>query len=174
GKLTDLGIEQARKVGLRLKDEKIDIVYVSDLERTCTTAAEILHFHPTIPVVYTKELRERAWGIWEGQKSSGRKEFFSKEGHCINDYKPEGGESFDEMQKRMLAFIETILKKQGKDTVLIVSHGGTIASFYLSLFQKAKEEYKQYHPQNAAVTILEISDNKKHTVHVLNCVKHLG
>lgn len=27
--------------------------------------------------------------------------------------------------------------------------------------------------ENVAITILEISDDKKHTVHVLNCVKHL-
>lgn len=173
GKLTDLGIEQAKKISLRLKNEKIDVAYVSDLERTCATAAQILHFHPTIPVVYTKELRERSWGVWEGKKSEERKEFFAHEGHSINNYKPEGGESFDEMEQRMLHFIQKILEKHGKDTVLIVSHGGMLASFYLSLFQKAREEYRTYHPKNAAVTILELSDDKKHTVHVLNCVKHL-
>jgi broad specificity phosphatase PhoE len=174
GKLTELGIEQARTVGVRLKDEKIDIAYVSDLERTCATAAEILHYHPNVPVVYTKELRERAWGVWEGKKSEERKEFFTNEGHSIDNYKPKGGESFDEMQERMLHFIQKILGKHRKDTVLIVSHGGTLTSFYLSLFQKAREEYKTYHPKNAAITILEISDDKKHTVHVLNCVKHLN
>jgi broad specificity phosphatase PhoE len=77
------------------------------------------------------------------------------------------------MQERMLQFIKTILEKHEKQTVLLVSHGGTLTSFYLNLFQKAKEEYKKYHPQNTAVTILEISDDKKHTVHVLNCGKHL-
>ena len=173
GKLNTLGIEQAKKIGLRLKDEHIDIAYVSDLERTCATAAEILYFHPKVPVVYTNALRERSWGIWEGKKSEERKNFFTEEGHCINNYKPEGGESFDEMQQRMLDFITTILKKHEKNTVLIISHGGTLTSFYLSLFQKVKEEYKTYHPKNAAVTILEISEDKKHTVHVLNCVKHL-
>ncbi|MBI5072856.1 histidine phosphatase family protein [Candidatus Woesearchaeota archaeon] len=174
GKLTELGVEQAKKIALRLQDEKIDIAYVSDLERTCQTAKQILYFHLKIPVVYTKELRERAWGIWEGKKSEERKEFFNEEGYCINDYKPQGGESFEEMQERMLHFIKTILEKHHKQTVLLVTHGGVLTSFYLHLFQKAKDEYKQYHPQNAAVTILEISEDKKHTVHVLNCVKHLG
>ncbi len=173
GRLTDLGIEQAKKIGLRLKDEQIDVAYVSDLARVKDTAKEILHFHPKVPFIYAKELRERAWGIWEGGKSAERNEFFSKEGHSINNYKPEGGESFDEMQERMLQFIKTILEKHEKQTVLLVSHGGTLTSFYLHLFQKAKEEYKTYHPKNAAITILEISENKKYTVHVLNCVKHL-
>ena len=35
--LTKVGIEQARKLALRLKDEKIDAAYVSDLDRAKDT-----------------------------------------------------------------------------------------------------------------------------------------
>ena len=58
--------------------------------------------------------------------------------------------------------------------MLVVGHGGTLTALYLAIFEKPLEEFKHYHPLNAAVTILEIDDSKKHTVHVLNCVKHLG
>src|SRR3989338_3353197 len=91
-KLTDLGLEQAKKVGLRLKNEKIDTAYVSDLERTCATAAEILHFHPKIPVVYTKELRERNFGVYEGMKSDAVKDLL-KYVQKKREQKHEGGES---------------------------------------------------------------------------------
>jgi len=61
-----------------------------------------------------------------------------------------------------------------KQTVLLVSHGGPLTLLYLYIFKKNIEEYRTYHPQNTAVSILEIDETKKHTVHILNCVKHLG
>lgn len=59
GKLSDRGIAQAKKVALRLKNEKIDAIYSSDLARTSDTAKEIAKFHPTIPIEFVKELREK-------------------------------------------------------------------------------------------------------------------
>lgn len=174
GKLTDLGIEQAKKAGLRLKDEKIDMIYVSDLERTCVTAEQILQHHRGVPVIYTKELRERHFGVWEGKPLDQFKKYVN--GRYINTYEQqiEGGESRTQLTRRMIAFCNTLLEKHKHQTILLVTHGGPMTLFYLHLFEKSIEEYEQYHPKNAAITILEISDDKKHTVHVLNCVKHLN
>ena len=173
GKLTDLGIEQAKKVGLRLKTEKIDIAYVSDLERACATAKEILHYHAKIEVVYTKELRERNMGVWEGKDIDSFKDFVKTRWIVNHDDKIEGGESRTETKERIIAFCDTLLKKHSHQTVLVVTHGGPLTLFYLHLFEKSPEDYDTYHPQNTAITILEISEDRKHTVHVLNCVKHL-
>ena len=41
GKLTPLGIEQAKKLASRLKDENIDAIYSSDLARTTDTTKEM-------------------------------------------------------------------------------------------------------------------------------------
>ena len=175
GRLTDIGKEQAKKVGLRLKNEKIDVAYVSDLERTCNTAKEILHYNQNnqkIPVVYTKELRERNFGIYEGLPREEWRELLEKNKEQYTGTIT-GGESRLEVTKRIVAFCDKLLKKHKQETVLIVSHGGPLTLLYLHLFEKSQEEYKNYHPSNAAVTILEISDDKKHTVYILNCVKHL-
>lgn len=66
GKLTELGIKQARLTGQRLKHEKFDHVYVSDLARTKDTykaiAGEtdfIRHMNP----VYSADLREKHAGV---------------------------------------------------------------------------------------------------------------
>ncbi|GBE19836.1 glucosyl-3-phosphoglycerate phosphatase [archaeon BMS3Abin17] len=45
GTLSSLGIEQAKKVAQRLKDEKIDYIFSSDLARASDTAKEIHKFH---------------------------------------------------------------------------------------------------------------------------------
>lgn len=173
GTLNQTGKEQAQKVAERLKNENIDVAYVSDLERTKETAKEILCFHPETPIIEEKALRERSWGVWEGKKSEEMKHFLEKHELTNNTFKPENGESFLEVQKRIVAFYHMILEKQKNKTILVVGHGGALASLYLFIFQKSIEEFKKYRPQNAAVSILEISDDKKHTVHVLNCVKHL-
>ena len=62
GKLSSLGIEQARKLAERLKDEKIDVIFSSDLARAADTAKEIAKFHPNIPLELTKDIRERFLG----------------------------------------------------------------------------------------------------------------
>ena len=38
GKLSKLGLEQIKKIANRLKDEKIDYIYSSDLDRSSETA----------------------------------------------------------------------------------------------------------------------------------------
>ncbi len=118
-------------------------------------------------------MRERNFGIWQRKLRTERNAFLEKQGLTLFTYTPEGGESDDAVTKRVTNFYSALLKRHIHDTILLMSHGGVITRIYLSIFQKSSEEYKQYHPQNAAVTILEINEDKKHTVHVLNCVKHL-
>ncbi len=173
GRLNDLGRKQAKKVGLRLKGEKIDVAYVSDLERAKRTADEILKYHPMTPVVYTEALRERHYGIWEGKKRAERDAFLQQQRTTPLDFTPEGGESYQALEQRVWGFYNLLMQKHPSDTVLVISHGGTLTALYLTLFQKSRDEYAKYHPENTAVTIVEISKNKKHTVHVLNCIKHL-
>lgn len=44
-KLTQKGFEQIKKAAQRLKNEKIDIAFSSDLDRAVNTCDEILRFH---------------------------------------------------------------------------------------------------------------------------------
>ena len=64
-KLTKIGISQAKKVALRLQNEKIDYIYSSDLARAADTAKEIAQYHPNTPFELTKQLREM--DLWEFQ-----------------------------------------------------------------------------------------------------------
>ncbi len=173
GTLNENGIQQAKKVALRLKDEHIDVAYSSDLDRTMKTAQEIMKFHPGVPLIPEKALRERNSSIWEGKKREERQAFLQKHNLVLYDYQPEGGESTPDIQKRMVAFYNTLLHKYTTETILLVGHGGSLTAFYLYLFKADHTEFLKYHPENTALTILEVSDDKKHSVHVLNCVKHL-
>ncbi|MBI5002370.1 histidine phosphatase family protein [Candidatus Woesearchaeota archaeon] len=110
GTLSEKGKEQARKVGLRLKSEKIDTAYVSDLERTKDTAKEILKYHPHVPVIYTKDLRERSWGVFEGRPREERRLYSQDNKISLHDMHPENGESYHDVLQRMLRFYTSLLR----------------------------------------------------------------
>jgi len=58
GHLSKQGVEQAKKLALRLKHNEIDAIYSSDLKRAADTAKEIARYHKKIPINFVQELRE--------------------------------------------------------------------------------------------------------------------
>ena len=124
GKLSKLGIEQAKRVANRLKDEKIDFIYSSDLARAADTAKEIAKFHPDAPIEFAKEIREKCHGEWQGQ--IGReinRDDPSLERDIVGVIAP-GGESYVQLYARAKKFLDGLLHKHRNDTVLLVAHGG--------------------------------------------------
>jgi broad specificity phosphatase PhoE len=171
GKLTHKGIDQAKKLALRLKDEKIDKIYVSDLKRAVDTAAEVIKYHPNAEVIYTEELREQDLGIHEGKPYGTIGAAAEDAGIERQEFKPEGGESLLELRKRASDFIHKLIKENHDKTVLLITHGGPIRQYLIHL-QKDPEEKTDYKHGNCAVTILE-TDGHKHEIHALKCEKHL-
>lgn len=173
--LTLLGRKQAQRIALRLKNEKIDYAYSSDLTRTKETAQEILKFHSFVPLVTTEELREVHAGKHEGRPINKDPKIKENYFNHFHEYKPEGGESFIEAQQRIIGFYNKLIQKHKKKAVLLVGHGGIFGALMLALLKRPLnwEEYDKYRPQNAEISILEIEENKEHTVHLLNDKEHL-
>ena len=114
GKLSELGIEQAKKLALRLKNEKIDAIYSSDLERAAHTAKEIAKYHKNIPFYLVKELREVDLGSFTGKNSS-----------SINwEERPPEIETREHMGKRVKRLLDDVYKKYPDDNVLFIGHNG--------------------------------------------------
>ena len=63
--LSDEGVEQARRLGERLKAEPIAAVYCSDMHRAMRTADAIARPHG-LPLITRPALREIDHGQWEG------------------------------------------------------------------------------------------------------------
>ena len=68
----------------------------------------------------------------------------------------------------------SILVRHPDETVLFVSHGGTMATLLLRLFgeQLSEEQYLQRVMANSGVTILEVRDGRAHLT-LFNCTRHL-
>lgn len=173
GKLNENGLMQAKKVALRLKDEKIDTAYSSDLNRVIETANEILKFHPNVKLNIDKNLREISRGDFDGKHLSLFKEHKKTITVPYHKYKPENGESWDDVYHRVVNFYKSLIKKEKGKNVLIISHGGAISCLLSYFHNEPLENYGKFHPKNTAVTIIEIDENYNHKINCLNCVKHL-
>ncbi|MBS3128486.1 histidine phosphatase family protein [Candidatus Woesearchaeota archaeon] len=106
--LNKQGKIQAKKLALRLKKEKFDIAYTSDLKRAKETADEIMTFHKKVKLIVTKALREKHHGLMEGKPHLENKRIL--EGKDFLTFKA-GGESIQETQERALRFFHEIWKK---------------------------------------------------------------
>jgi len=164
GKLSEDGIAQAKQLALRLKDEKFDVIYSSDLARAADTAKEIAKFHSDTKIHLIKELRERDHG-----SSSGKH-------HSEIDYRslPDDAESDEQLSKRAKKLIDEIYEKHKEDTVLLLGHGGINAAIISAVTGKPLlEVFGMAKWKNTNVNIFEIDEDKNHKIHCLNCTKHL-
>lgn len=172
-RLSKIGLYQARKVAVFLKNEKIDVCYSSDLSRASETAEEILRFHDNTQLILDKRLREQDKGIHEGQPFRDSQKEIDKLGIEWHEYKPENGESYDELLVRVCNIFKEIGEEHIGKTCLIVTHGGCLSCLLCYLHNEPLSNIRKYSHGNAGVTYLELSKNGKWRVTKLNCTEHL-
>ena len=110
--LTKEGINDALLLKKRIKDISIDYCYSSPINRAKQTS-EILFDH----VILDDRLKEMNFGIYEGKNIAellNDKQYDDLWNHPDDDTRLPGGESYKEVQKRLLDFIDEIYKKYRK------------------------------------------------------------
>ncbi len=164
GNLSHLGKEQVKRLAMRLKDEHIDAIYSSDLKRAAHTTREIAHYHPDAHIYFSENLRELDWGSLSGKAKPLSPEDI-----------PDDVESANSIRTRSERFIQTLIQNHHNQTVLVVAHD-SFNRYLMSVIMKkniqelSKELGKHHH---TSISIFEIDEDKNHTVHLLNCDKHL-
>tara|TARA_Y100000310_G_scaffold137432_1_gene136287 strand:+ start:7197 stop:7793 length:597 start_codon:yes stop_codon:yes gene_type:complete len=172
-RLSEIGLEQARKVAGFLKDEKIDLCYSSDLVRASKTAEEILKFQKKAKLILDKRLREQDKGIHEGKPFGESQKEIDRLGIEWHEYKPENGESFDELLVRVRECFKEVAEKHVGKTCLIVTHGGCLSCLLCHINNEPLGQIRKYSHGNTGVTYLELGEDGKWNVVKLNCVGHL-
>ncbi len=160
GELTKNGIKQAKKAALILKKAKIDVIFCSDLRRTKETLKEIIKYHRDVPVYYTKELRERHGGVFQGMHSKHMYEAFKSSGmKNYTDFKPKSGESEIEVKRRVGRLLFKVQKRYKNKTVLILTHGGVARAIHSIYFRKPSFEDMRriYIPINTGILIINVT-----------------
>jgi len=173
GKLSKKGKSQAKKLSKRLSKEHFDIIYCSDLKRTKDTCKEIKKYHPTTPVKYVKELRERSFGALEGKKHTEIEEYLKCHNVTFSEFKPKGGETGLQKNRRVIKFLDKTLKRHPDKTILWVTHGGVKFSVLNNIFKLEGDHKKALTSEHTAVSVIEFDGDGNHKIHLVNCVKHL-
>ncbi|MBN2052517.1 histidine phosphatase family protein [Candidatus Woesearchaeota archaeon] len=168
GKLSADGKKQAEKVALRLKNEKLDCIYSSDLARAIDTARFIAKHHKKTPLIITKDLRETDLRKWSGKvipfdirTEANRKRFYGQI------------ESRASMRRRAKKALDKAYKKYPDGCVLFVGHAGINKALISVIMKKPVSFMSKLKQHNTAVNIFEIREDGKHKIHLLNCKKHL-
>lgn len=162
--LTELGKEQAKNIGVNLKEElngEKYIVYSSDLKRASQTA-EIVCSYLGYKPIYDERLREKNLGVSCGKSAKWYKENRIEEENC--DVKPfEDAESRRQAFERIKSFYDMIVDSSDEN-IIVVSHGGILSLFNLvHLGMKAEDtDHVIIHGRSGGVSFMRITDDNKH------------
>jgi len=143
--LAEAGIAQAGEVATRIAGlAKVDAVYASPLERTRETAKPIA-LARGLKVVPERGLLECDFGEWTGARLADlrKKPEWQTVQRYPSGFRFPGGESFSEMQQRMVTTLERLAARHRGGTVVAVSHADPIKAAvahalgtHLDLFQR--------------------------------------
>lgn len=172
GTLTDLGHKQARRLAERLSEIAFTAIYASDLGRVLDTARYVGAFQ-SAPIQLDERLRERGAGIYEGLPRQVLWDAEATSGQPQIEFRPEGGESFLDLQARIEAFVEASFSRHPGEEVLVLSHGGWNRQLLGWARQIGVAEALDLPQTNTCVNIIEIDPAKRFTVHLANSVSHL-
>jgi probable phosphoglycerate mutase len=128
--LTALGLRQAAWLGAALAEVAFDAIYSSPSPRALRTA-EIVRGERPIRVQPDARLYEMSFGVWEGQRET---ELAAREParfhafwHDPPSYQPVGGgETFEEVARRVVSCVKELLAAHQGQAVLLVTHGVTL------------------------------------------------
>lgn len=125
--LNDAGVAQIKKLARRLQREAIDVLFCSDLRRTVHSArliGEALGLQP-LPDPAFRELNLGCWeGLTRDEIIARFPQEFDARSRDIAAYRIEGGESFEDLQHRVVARLSEVLEVYTGKNVLLVAHGG--------------------------------------------------
>ena len=143
--LSDIGIQEALVVAERLSNiKKVAAIYASPLERARETAAPIAKALKQ-KVIINKGLLECDFGDWTGEELAKLMKLpeWSNVQRAPSTFRFPKGESFTEMQTRMVSTLDDLRKKHSGGVVICVSHADPIKAAvahamgtHIDLFQR--------------------------------------
>ncbi|MEA3453243.1 MAG: class I tRNA ligase family protein [Patescibacteria group bacterium] len=157
--LTKKGRADIKEVAQKLKEEKIDLIFSSDVLRTSQTA-EIVAKELDQKIEYDERLREIDTGILNNKNIQEGREFFNPKNKLkieevlLNKFKngfPEG-ENFSDIRIRILDFIKDIDRRYKNKKILIVSHQIVITILKGSLLGWTKKESVEHRKEVSTQT----------------------
>ena len=163
--LSELGIQQAKRIGEKLKVELADrelVMYSSDLKRAKQTAENVGEYLGISPVLRT-ELRERNLGRCCGKSVKWLRENLEKQERTIDDRLFSDAESRRDEWNRLKPFFEEVMGNE-EENIIIVSHGDLLSVFnamFLGLGVESLNQAEMFGLAGGVSFMFENNDGKR-------------
>lgn len=172
-KLTAKGRRQMFLVIKKLLKYKIDVIFTSPLGRTIKSA-ECIAERLGCSLEVDKRLIQKSWGVVEGLKREEVARKYPESGYGINGeivdlkkryyFLPPGGESWNDVYKRVKSFTKYLEKEYSDKNVLIIAHrpiSRLIIGIYLGL---SVQQMTAISVEAGVLTRIDIKDKKEKLV----------
>jgi len=176
-RITPKGRLQIEALSKRFTDIPIDEVYSSPLIRAATTA-EAVYKPKNLPLQTDPDLRELNSGAWEDRTWGGlyREHPAQLEAFFRSDptWHAEGGETYPQVQTRIVRTLRRIAGENEGKTVAVFSHGLAILTS-LAYFRGYPPEEIRRMPNGANTAVSKLRfDGDRVEIEFFNDVSHLG
>lgn len=163
--LTEYGIEQAKKIGEKLKSElngREFVMYSSDLLRAKQTAENVAVQLKITPIL-RKELRERNLGKCCGKSVEWLRENIEQQERTVDDRLFSDAESRRDEWNRLKPFFDEIMSGD-EENIIIVSHGDLLSVFntmFLGLDIEAVNSFEIFGLSGGVSHMFENNEGKR-------------
>ena len=172
------GVEQAQKTAQYIVENyTVDKVYASDLKRAYKTG-KTLADKLGMEIIVDKRFREIDAGEWDGIKFNELGDKYAEEFRIWRDdianAKCTGGESVEDLRKRVFGAATGVAENNDGKTVVIATHATPIRVMQTYVQMGSLEKMNDIPwVSNASVSVFEY-DNGKWTCKAVSMDKHLG
>ena len=155
--LDDTGRWQAQRLAQALAGEGIVAIYSSDLRRAHDTALA-LAAATRLPVVTRTDLRERAFGRFEGATPAEIEQRWPEDAlrwrRREAAYAPGGGESLADLYARSVSAATALAARHRGQAIALVAHGGVLDCLYRAALHIELAAPRSWQIDNASVNRL--------------------
>jgi len=154
--LTETGRRQALEVARRIRVRfKPEVIISSPFARARQTS-EIVATELKLPIEVVHDLHERDLGALKGHSYDMLREAVRMDPKYDPangwSWKPEGGESYEEVRQRVVVAIEGLRRRYPAHEVIVVSHGGVMLSVWAHI---VGSWHGAHLPPNCGIVLVE-------------------
>lgn len=177
--LSEHGLAQARQLAEALSILPVNAVYSSPLQRAYRTAIPIAE-RLELEAQQLDALSECSFGAWEGLTRA--QVLASSEEHARHlqawerdaTIAPPGGESFAEMQRRIVMAVEQLAPGHADQAIALVSHVGPIKVLLCTAMGAPLSSAFRIFLDPATISVIDWRDSDHAVVRLVNSHAHLG
>lgn len=161
--LNDAGREQISRLAEKLHNVKFDAAYSSPLQRAVDTAAAATENQKNLNIAMSYGLIERDYGEWDDLSFAeidalDHAEYMKWQENWIS-YTIPGGESAEDVQKRVDEALDKMLSKHKGERILIATHLGTARHILSHLLGLTTEQSWLFTLDNAGIAVVSVDEN---------------